>query len=90
MKECGSVRISRFIVSSASDPWSSEPSDSYVAFQLTPGQSFLDWGELAEPGPDSEEFLRPLLNPTPAEKKVGLGLSLYFSIRKSKATSLNL
>lgn len=81
MKECGSVRISQLIASSASDPWSSESSGSYVALQLTPGQSSLDWGEPLEPGPDSEEFLRPLVNPTPAEKKVGLGLSLYFSIK---------
>lgn len=41
-----------------------------MTLQLIPGQSILDWGEPMEPGPDSEEFLRPLVNPTPAEKKV--------------------
>ncbi|XP_034470389.1 neurocan core protein-like isoform X2 [Hippoglossus hippoglossus] len=54
----------------ASDPWSSESSGSYVTLQLIPGQSSLDWGEQLEPGPDSEEFLRPPVHPTPAEKKV--------------------
>ncbi|TKS79948.1 Neurocan core protein 245 kDa early postnatal core glycoprotein [Collichthys lucidus] len=54
----------------ASDPWSSESSGSFVTLQLIPGQSVLDWGELLEPGPDSEEFLRPPVHPTPAEKKV--------------------
>ncbi|XP_030016923.1 neurocan core protein-like [Sphaeramia orbicularis] len=54
----------------SSDPWSSESSGTYVTLQLIPGQSSLDWGELLEPGPDSEEFLRPPVYPTPAEKKV--------------------
>ncbi|XP_039999999.1 neurocan core protein-like [Xiphias gladius] len=54
----------------STDPWSSESSGSYVTLQLIPGQSSLDWGELMEPGPDSEEFLRPPVHPTPAEKKV--------------------
>ncbi|XP_019963642.2 neurocan core protein-like [Paralichthys olivaceus] len=54
----------------SSDPWSSESSGSYVTLQLIPGQSSLDWGEPLEPGPDSEEFLRPPVHPTPAEKKV--------------------
>ncbi|CAJ1072085.1 neurocan core protein-like isoform X1 [Xyrichtys novacula] len=53
-----------------SDPWSSEPSGSFVTLQLIPGQTLLDWGELLEPGPDSEEFLRPPVEPTPADKKV--------------------
>lgn len=80
MKECGYVIIIQLIVSSASDPWSSESSGSFVTLQLIPGQSVLDWGEPLEPGPDSEEFLRPPVHPTPAEKKVSLGLSLYFKI----------
>ncbi|XP_070830192.1 neurocan core protein-like [Chaetodon trifascialis] len=54
----------------STDPWSSESSGSFVTLQLNPGQSFLDWGEPLEPGPDSEEFLRPPVYPTPAEKKV--------------------
>uniref|UniRef100_A0A3B4UX11 Neurocan n=2 Tax=Seriola dumerili TaxID=41447 RepID=A0A3B4UX11_SERDU len=54
----------------STDPWSSESSGSYLTLQLIPGQSSLDWGELLEPGPDSEEFLRPPVHPTPAEKKV--------------------
>lgn len=40
-----------------------------MSLQLIPGQS-LDWGESLESGPDSEEFLRPPVDPTPAEKKV--------------------
>lgn len=56
---------------SGSDPWSSEFSDTFVSLQLIPGQS-LDWGEPLESGPDSEEFLRPPVDPTPAEKKVSL------------------
>lgn len=56
--------------SAATDPWSSESSGAYVTLQLIPEQSSLDWGELLEPGPDSEEFLRPPVHPTPAEKKV--------------------
>ncbi|XP_070775304.1 neurocan core protein-like [Enoplosus armatus] len=55
--------------STSSDPWSSESSGSFVTLQLIPGQSFFDWGETLEPGPDSEEFLRPPVHPTPAEKK---------------------
>ncbi|XP_040911426.1 neurocan core protein-like [Toxotes jaculatrix] len=54
----------------ATDPWSSESSESYVTLQLIPGQTSLDWGEPLEPGPDSEEFLRPPVHPTIAEKKV--------------------
>ncbi|AWP04187.1 putative neurocan core protein-like [Scophthalmus maximus] len=54
----------------STDPWSSESSGSYVTLQLVPGQSSFDWGELLEPGPDSEEFLQPPVHPTPAEKKV--------------------
>ncbi|XP_034557946.1 neurocan core protein-like isoform X2 [Notolabrus celidotus] len=54
----------------SSDPWSSESSGSFVTLQLIPGQSLLDWGEMLEPGPDSEDFLRPPVEPTPAEKKV--------------------
>ncbi|TDH05541.1 hypothetical protein EPR50_G00123310 [Perca flavescens] len=54
----------------SSDPWSSESSGSFVTLQLIPGQSLLDWGEPLEPGPDSEKFLRPLVHPTPADKKV--------------------
>ncbi|KAI3374351.1 hypothetical protein L3Q82_006189 [Scortum barcoo] len=54
----------------ATDPWSSESSGSFVTLQLIPGQTFADWGEPLEPGPDSEEFLRPPVQPTAAEKKV--------------------
>uniref|UniRef100_A0A3Q1EG12 Neurocan core protein-like n=1 Tax=Acanthochromis polyacanthus TaxID=80966 RepID=A0A3Q1EG12_9TELE len=53
----------------ASDPWSSESSRSFVTLQLIHGQSSFDWGEPLEPGPDSEEFLRPPVEPTPADKK---------------------
>ncbi|XP_068422341.1 neurocan core protein-like isoform X2 [Clinocottus analis] len=53
----------------SSDPWSSESSGSFVTLQLIPGQHLSDWGEPLEPGPDSEEFLRPPVNPTPADKK---------------------
>ncbi|XP_029381266.1 neurocan core protein-like [Echeneis naucrates] len=53
----------------ATDPWSSESSESYVTLKLIPGQSSLDWGELLEPGPDSEEFLQPPAHPPTAEKK---------------------
>ncbi|XP_056277119.1 neurocan core protein-like [Pseudoliparis swirei] len=53
----------------SSDPWSSESSGSFVTLQLIPGH-LLDWGEPLEPGPDSEEFLRPPVTPTPADKKV--------------------
>lgn len=66
------MRVIQLNVSSASDPWSSESTGSFVTLQLIPGQSVLDWGEALEPGSDSEEFLRPLVDPTPAEKKVGL------------------
>ncbi|KAM3604453.1 uncharacterized protein V6R79_011196 [Siganus canaliculatus] len=58
----------------SSDPWSSESSGSFVTLQLIPGQSSLDWGESLEPGPDSEEFLRPPVEPTPADKKVISGI----------------
>ncbi|KAM8849460.1 neurocan core protein-like isoform 2-T2 [Spinachia spinachia] len=54
----------------SADPWSSESSGSFVTLQLIPGQNLLDWGEPLEPGPDSEEFLRPPVDPTPADKKV--------------------
>lgn len=66
------MRVIQLNVSSASDPWSSESSGAFVTLQLIPGQSVLDWGETLEPGSDSEEFLRPLVDPTPAEKKVSL------------------
>ncbi|XP_037644279.1 neurocan core protein-like [Sebastes umbrosus] len=56
-------------IDASSDPWS-ESSGSFVTLQLIPGQSLLDWGEPLEPGPDSEEFLRPPVHPTPADKKV--------------------
>ncbi|KAF7661781.1 hypothetical protein LDENG_00254430 [Lucifuga dentata] len=55
---------------SASDPWSSEFSGVYMTLKLSPDQSSSDWGEVLEPGPDSEEFLLPPVPPTPAEKKV--------------------
>ncbi|XP_054595347.2 neurocan core protein isoform X2 [Nothobranchius furzeri] len=51
-------------------PWTSESSVSFVTLQLIPGQSSFDWGELMEPGPNSEEFIRPPVRPTPAEKEV--------------------
>ncbi|KAG7461362.1 neurocan core protein-like, partial [Solea senegalensis] len=51
-------------------PWSTESSAFFVTLQLIPGQSSLDWGEPLEPGPDSEEFLQPPVQPTAAEKKV--------------------
>ncbi|XP_037537264.1 neurocan core protein [Nematolebias whitei] len=54
----------------STDPWSSESSASFITLQLIPGQNSFDWGDLQEPGPDSEEFLRPPAHPTPAEKKV--------------------
>uniref|UniRef100_H3DCX5 Neurocan b n=1 Tax=Tetraodon nigroviridis TaxID=99883 RepID=H3DCX5_TETNG len=62
-------QIKDLTVTPASDPWSSESSGSFVTLQLIPGQSWFDWGESLDPGLDSEEFLRPLVNPTPAEKK---------------------
>lgn len=67
-------------LTSAPDPWSSEFSGSFVTLQLVPGQSRFDWGESLDPGLDSEEFLRPLVNPTPAEKKVG-GLCVVLTIQ---------
>lgn len=67
-------------VPSATDPWSSESTGSYVTLQLIPGQNSLDWGEPLEPGPDSEEFLRPPVHPTPTEKKVGLVLSFCHEV----------
>jgi len=57
-------------LSEAVDPWSSESSGSFVTLQMIPGKSSFDWGEPLEPGPDSEEFLQPPVDPTPAEKKV--------------------
>ncbi|XP_028283455.1 neurocan core protein-like [Parambassis ranga] len=57
-------------VDPSADPWSSESSGTFVTLQLIPGQSSYDWGEPLEPGPDSEEFLRPPVQPTPTEKKV--------------------
>lgn len=86
-KECGSVIKLKLIVSSASDPWSSESSGSFVTLQLIPGQSVLDWGEPLEPGPDSEEFLRPPVEPTPADKKVGVVQA--FIVRLKKILSVN-
>uniref|UniRef100_A0A8C7ZQB1 Neurocan core protein n=1 Tax=Oryzias sinensis TaxID=183150 RepID=A0A8C7ZQB1_9TELE len=56
--------------STSTDPWSSESSGSFVTLQLMPGQSSFDWGDPAEAGPDSKEFLRPPVHPTPTEKKV--------------------
>ncbi|XP_072220103.1 neurocan core protein-like isoform X2 [Leuresthes tenuis] len=56
--------------SASVDPWSSESSGSFVTLQMIPGKSSFDWGEPLEPGPDSEEFLQPPVDPTPAEKKV--------------------
>lgn len=67
-------------VSSATDPWSSDSSGRFVTLQLIPGQRSLDWGEVLEPGPDSEEFLRPPVHPTAAEKKVGLILNFYYKV----------
>ncbi|XP_041847825.1 neurocan core protein-like [Melanotaenia boesemani] len=55
--------------SSSIDPWSSESSGSFMTLQLNPEQSSFDWGEPLEPGPDSEEFLQPPVDPTPAEEK---------------------
>ncbi|XP_055007722.1 neurocan core protein-like [Boleophthalmus pectinirostris] len=54
----------------SSDPWSEQSSESFITLRMVPGQPSLDWGELLEPGPESEEFLRPPVKPTPAEKKV--------------------
>ncbi|XP_061695787.1 neurocan core protein-like isoform X2 [Syngnathoides biaculeatus] len=59
-------------INASSDPWSSE---SYVKIQVFPGQS-IDWGEPFEP--DSTEFLRPTVFPTPAEKKVIAGIVKSF------------
>lgn len=77
-KDCVSLIIIHQTPSTASDPWSSETSGVYLTLQLGPDQSSLDWGESLEPGPDSEEFLRPPATPIPAEKKVDLVLSCYF------------
>lgn len=79
------LRIKDLAVTPASDPWSSESSGSFVTLQLIPGQSWFDWGESLDPGLDSEEFLRPLVSPTPAEKKVLLQSSSSFL---SKTASL--
>ncbi|XP_061878722.1 neurocan core protein-like isoform X2 [Entelurus aequoreus] len=62
-------------VNASSDPWSSDASDSYVTLQVVLGQS-VDWGEPFEP--DSPEFLRPPVAPTPAEKKVISGIVKSF------------
>ncbi|XP_076000891.1 neurocan core protein-like [Genypterus blacodes] len=53
----------------SSDPWSSETSGVYLTLQFSPDHRSLDWGESLEPGPDSEEFLRPPVTSAP-EKKV--------------------
>nr|XP_057924466.1 neurocan core protein-like isoform X1 [Doryrhamphus excisus] len=62
-------------VNASSDPWSSESPEPYLALQVIPGQS-IDWGEPFEP--DSSEFLRPPMVPTPAEKKVFSGIVKSF------------
>lgn len=80
----GDLRLKDLAVTPASDPWSSESSGSFVTLQLIPGQSWFDWGETLDPGLDSEEFLRPLANPTPAEKKVLLQSSFSFEVSTSK------
>ncbi|XP_028987073.1 neurocan core protein-like [Betta splendens] len=54
----------------STDRWSSDFSGSYVTLRLIPGQSSLEWEDPLEPGPDSEEFLRPPVYPTATEKKV--------------------
>ncbi|KAK5919418.1 hypothetical protein CgunFtcFv8_023315 [Champsocephalus gunnari] len=54
----------------SSDPWSAESSGSFITLQLIPGQILSDWGEPLEPGPDSDQFLRPPVHPTVADKKV--------------------
>lgn len=77
------LRIKELTVTPASDPWSSESSGSFVTLQLIPGQTWFDWGESLDPGLDSEEFLRPLANPTPAEKKV---LMRFFSFLSKTAS----
>ncbi|XP_057712441.1 neurocan core protein-like [Corythoichthys intestinalis] len=64
-----------FNINASSDPWSSESPQSYVSLQIFPGQS-IDWGEPLEP--DSPEFLRPPVVPTPAEKKVISGIVKSF------------
>lgn len=71
------LRVKYFTATSASDPWSSESSGSFLTLHLIPGQNWFDWGESLEPGLVSEEFLRPLVHPTPAEKKVLLHLNLF-------------
>lgn len=78
------LRIKELTVTPASDPWSSESSGSFVTLQLIPGQSWFEWGESLDPGLDSEEFLRPLVNPTPAEKKVLLQSSASFLVSSPK------
>lgn len=80
-----SATIIPVLVSSDADPWSSESSGSFVTLQLVPGQDSLDWGELVEPGPDSEEYLRPPVHPTVPEKKVGVRLSFNPKIRRVEA-----
>ncbi|XP_077472115.1 neurocan core protein-like [Stigmatopora argus] len=62
-------------VNASSEPWSSESSQSYVSLQIFPGQS-IDWGEPFEP--DSPDFLRPPVVPTPTEKKVISGIVKSF------------
>ncbi|XP_061551139.1 neurocan core protein-like isoform X2 [Phycodurus eques] len=62
-------------INASSDPWSTESSESYVSLRVFPGQS-IDWGEPFQP--DSTEFLRPSVFPTPAEKKVISGIVKSF------------
>lgn len=78
------LRIKDITVISASDPWSSDSSGSFVSLQLIPGQNWFDRGESLDPGLDSEEFLQPLVKPTPAEKKVLLQLSFFLSVNNPK------
>lgn len=77
------LRVKSLSVTPASDPWSSESSGSFVTLQLIPGLSWFDSGESLDPGLDSE-FLRPLVNPTPAEKKVLFFLFIFFLVSNPK------
>lgn len=58
-----------------------------MTLQLIPGQTLLDWGEPLEPGPDSEEFLRPPVDATPADKKVGPDSTFHLEVHQTGVTS---
>ncbi|XP_034039882.1 neurocan core protein-like isoform X2 [Thalassophryne amazonica] len=61
--------VTQHIADASSDPWSSESSGMYVTLQISSEQSSFKWGDPLEPGPESEEFLRPPVSPTTVMKK---------------------